>query len=127
MSCPMNRCCPRTPLETTPDRLTEDLSAIGRRVLILYGASLPSGLRAQLQGEGRDFRTFEMSGAEPSPLDESVQIGASICRQEKIEVLLAVGGASVLDFAARVAECFRNRDPSWHGVDIVHLAAEIEG
>ena len=122
----MKGCCPRSPLETTPDRLTEDLSAVGRRVLILYGASLPAGLRAQLHGEGRGFRTFEMSGAEPSPLDESVQIGASICRQEKIEILLAVGGPAVLDFAARVGDCFRKRDPSGYGVNIVHLPVQDE-
>ena len=122
MNCHMNACCPRTPVETTPEKLAEDLAAADSRVLVLYGASLPADLRAQLHGEGRDFRVFEMSGAEPSPLDASVLIGASICRQEKIEVLLAVGGACVLDFAVHVAACFRERDPSGLGVDIVHLA-----
>lgn len=122
MNCPVNKCCPRIPVETTPDRLTEDLAAAGRRVLILYGSSLPTDLRGRLTGEGCDFRIFEMSGAEPSPLDESVLIGASICRQEKIEVLLAVGGSCVADFALRVADCFRERDPSGHGVNIVRLA-----
>ena len=121
MSCPENKRCPRPPVETTPERMTEDLSAAGRRVLILYGAALPADLRGRLTGEGCDFRIFEMSGAEPSPLDESVLIGASICRQEKIEVLLAVGGSCVEDFARRVAACFRERDPSGHGVHIVRL------
>ena len=123
MNCPVNKCRPRPPVETAPDRVTEDLSAIGRRVLILYGSSLPPDLRGRLTEEGNDFRIFEMSGAEPSPLEESVLIGASICRQEKIEVLLAVGGSCVTDFALRVADCFRKRDPSGQGVNIVHLNA----
>jgi len=123
MNCPENKCCLRTHVETTPDRVAEDLTAAGRRLLILYGSSLPADLRERLTEKGRDFRIFEMSGAEPSPLDESVLIGASICRQEKIEVLLAVGGTCVVDFALRVADCFREWDPSGHGVHIVHLAA----
>ena len=110
----------RVPAETDPDRLTDDLKRFGCRVLVLYGSELPSFVRDALSGEA-DFRVFEMSGAEPSPLDESVDIGASICRHEKIEVLLAVGGNCALDFAVRVADRFRERDPSGMGLDVVHL------
>ena len=114
-------CC-KPVAESAPETLAGDLERIGRRILVLYGAALPADIRGLLRGENRDFRLFEMSGAEPSPLDESVDIGASICRQERIDVLLAVGGPCALEFAVRVADRFREKDPSGRGVDIVHLA-----
>ena len=113
----------RTPvMESSPGTLADDLERFGRRILVLYGSSLSADVRSLLRGENRDFRLFEMSGAEPSPLDESVDIGASICRQERIDVLLAVGGPCALEFAVRVADRFREKDPSGRGVDIVYLA-----
>ena len=115
------RTSPCPPVETDPDRLAADLEACGHRVLLLYGSSVPPCVEEALRGEGREFRLFEMSGAEPSPLEESVEIGAAICRHELIEVLLVVGGSAALDFAVRVAECFRTKDPSGHGVRVLHL------
>ena len=55
MNCPENKCCLRTHVETTPDRVAEDLTAAGRRLLILYGSSLPADLRERLTEKGRDF------------------------------------------------------------------------
>ena len=40
---------------------------------------------------------FELSGIEPNPRIESVRKGAQICKDEHIDVLLAVGGGSTLD------------------------------
>lgn len=118
-------CCKKScfkPIESAPDRLAADLESVGSRVLILYGESVPSAVYDELHSPGREFRFFEMSGAEPSPLDESVDIGAAICRHERIEVLLAVGGSCALDFAARVADRFSRKDPSGRCLDVVHLA-----
>lgn len=40
---------------------------------------------------------FELSGVKPNPRVSSVNMGADICRQEQIDVLLAVGGGSTID------------------------------
>ena len=113
--------CLRAPFETAPDRMTADLEQRGRRILALYGSALPASVRNALASSDAGFRLFEMSGAEPSPLDESVDIGASICRQERIDVIFAVGGPRALEFAVRVSERFLEMDPSRVGLDIVYL------
>lgn len=43
------------------------------------------------------MEVFELSGIEPNPRIESVRKGVRICKDEKIDVLLAVGGGSTLD------------------------------
>ena len=50
---------------------------------------------AQIKEAG--LTLFELSGIEPNPRIESVRKGAQICKDEKIDVLLAVGGGSTLD------------------------------
>ena len=113
--------CLRAPVETTLGQLTADLERCGRRILVLYGTALPSSVRNALASGDTGFRLFEMSGAEPSPLDESVAIGAAICRQERIDAILAAGGPQALAFAVRVSDQFREMDPSCVGVEVVHL------
>ena len=40
---------------------------------------------------------FELGGVDPNPRVTSVNAGADICKREHIDVLLAVGGGSVID------------------------------
>jgi len=112
---------PREPVESSPGKFPSDLAAFGRWVLVIYGSELPSFVRDALNGFEGGFHLFEMSGAEPSPLEESVGVGASICRHERLDAILAVGGECAEDFACRVAERFRSQDPSGRGAGIVHL------
>ncbi|MBE6724441.1 MAG: iron-containing alcohol dehydrogenase [Ruminococcaceae bacterium] len=116
--------CLRAPVETAPDRLTSDLEQRGRRILALYGSCLPASVRDLLASPDAGFRLFEMSGAEPSPLYESVEIGAAICRQERIDAILAVGASCALEFAERVSARFLELDPSGLGLDVLHLFIE---
>ena len=43
------------------------------------------------------MEVFELSGIEPNPRIESVRKGVEICKNEGIDVLLAVGGGSTID------------------------------
>ena len=43
------------------------------------------------------LEVYEMGGIEPNPRHTSVNKGADICKKEKIDVLLAVGGGSTID------------------------------
>nr|OZC17203.1 NADH-dependent butanol dehydrogenase A [Sporomusa silvacetica DSM 10669] len=40
---------------------------------------------------------LELSGVDPNPRHVTVNQGAEICKKEQIDVLLAVGGGSVID------------------------------
>ncbi|WP_289804793.1 iron-containing alcohol dehydrogenase, partial [Dubosiella newyorkensis] len=42
---------------------------------------------------------FELGGVEPNPKTSSVQAAVDICLKEHIDVLLAIGGGSVIDCA----------------------------
>jgi len=46
---------------------------------------------------------FELAGVEPNPRHTTVNKGAAICKQEGIDVLLAVGGGSTIDATKAIA------------------------
>ncbi len=92
------------------DRLGAEVSALGRRVLLLTGARSLRGSpwwpRLQAQLDGADLTRWEVAvDGEPSPelVDEAV-----LChRGRRVEVVLAVGGGSVLDAGKAVAGLLR--------------------
>ncbi|WP_099468100.1 iron-containing alcohol dehydrogenase [Konateibacter massiliensis] len=81
--------------------LSEELSKYGKRVLLTYGGGsikktgLYDKVVAEIKKAGLEL--FELSGIEPNPRVASVNKGADICKAENIDVLLAVGGGSVID------------------------------
>lgn len=81
--------------------LGEELAKFGKRVLLIYGGGSIKkiGLYDKIMKELKEagLEVFECSGVEPNPRHTSVNKGADICKKEKIDVLLAVGGGSVLD------------------------------
>lgn len=87
--------------ENQLQHLGEEVRKFGRRVLLTYGGGsikrmgLYDKVIAELARAGMEV--FELSGIEPNPRIESVRKGAQICKDEKIDVLLAVGGGSTID------------------------------
>lgn len=87
--------------ENQLQHLGEELRKFGKRVLLTYGGGsikktgLYDTLTSEMEKAGMEV--FELSGIEPNPRIESVRKGVQICKDEKIDVLLAVGGGSTLD------------------------------
>lgn len=81
--------------------LGAELKKFGDRVLLTYGGGSikRSGLYDQIKEEidKAGLELFELSGIEPNPRIDSVRKGAQICKEEHIDVLLAVGGGSTID------------------------------
>lgn len=81
--------------------LGNELKKYGSRVLLTYGGGsikktgLYDAIVSEIKGAGLEL--YELSGIEPNPRVTSVNAGADICKRENIDVLLAVGGGSVLD------------------------------
>ena len=80
--------------------LPDVLRPLGCRVLLTYGGGsikrigLYDEVRRLLEG----FEVFELSGIEPNPkYTTSVLEGVRICKEKQVDVVLAVGGGSVLD------------------------------
>lgn len=87
--------------------LGEELANYGKNVLVCYGGGSikKSGLYDQVIAEIRraGLTAFELSGIAPNPRVTSVNEGAAICKRERIDVILAVGGGSVIDCAKFVS------------------------
>ena len=79
----------------------------GSRVLIHYGggSALRSGLidrvKASLDQEGISY--ILLGGVQPNPRSGLVYQGIELCRKEKIDFILAVGGGSVIDSSKAIA------------------------
>lgn len=81
--------------------LGEELKKFGKRVLLTYGGGSikRNGLYDRVIEElhKANLEVFELSGIEPNPRIESVRKGVAICKEQGIDVLLAVGGGSTID------------------------------
>ena len=79
----------------------------GHKVLVHYGgrSAKKSGLLdkifALLRQGGVDF--VELGGVVPNPRLSLVQQGIDLCRKEKVDFILAVGGGSVIDSSKAIA------------------------
>ena len=89
------------------DRVGEEIKRYGRRVLLHYGGKSikESGLYKKilkyLEASGLDL--VELPGVQPNPILGLVEKGIEICREEKLDFILAVGGGSVIDSAKAIA------------------------
>lgn len=80
-------------------QLPDVLAPLGKRVLLTWGGGSIKkiGLYDRVLRLLDSFEVFELSGIEPNPKYTSVLEGVRLCREHHIDVVLAVGGGSVLD------------------------------
>ncbi len=87
--------------------LAELLNRYGKHVLLSYGGGSikRNGLYDEVMNilKDNDNTVTELSGIEPNPRIESVERGVKLCRENNIDVILAVGGGSVIDCSKAVA------------------------
>ena len=87
--------------------LDEILRSIGKKVLLTYGGGsikkmgLYDTVIDILKKGG--FEVTELSGIEPNPRIESVEEGVRLCKENNIDVILAVGGGSTIDCSKAIA------------------------
>ena len=87
-------------------KLPEAMRPLGKRVLLTYGGGSIKklGLYDRVKELLKDFEIFELAGIQPNPkYDPSVLEGVRICKAEQVDVILAVGGGSVLDCSKAIA------------------------
>ena len=111
--------------------LGDELKRFGNRVLLTYGGGSikKTGLYDRVTAEicRAGLELFELSGIEPNPRVDSVRKGAELCRREKIDVLLAVGGGSVIDATKFIgAGTFYDGDPWELKIHLSHSQGERE-
>ena len=79
----------------------------GSRVLVVYGgqSAKRSGLLDRIMACLKEENLYaeELGGVKPNPRSGLVYEGIELCRREKIDFVLAVGGGSVIDTAKAIA------------------------
>lgn len=89
------------------EALKAEVPKYGQRVLLVYGGGSikRSGLYDQVLGLLKEIgaEVTELAGVEPNPRLSTVHKGVDLCKTNDIELILAVGGGSVLDCAKAIA------------------------
>ena len=81
--------------------LPEEIKKYGSKVLLVYGGGsikrngLYDTIIESLKKNSIEF--WELSGVEPNPRITTVRIGVEICKANKIDLVLTVGGGSAID------------------------------
>ena len=100
--------------EGVVQKLPKVMSAFGKKILLTYGGGSIKKIPA-LRDQSlslydyvhtllKDFEIIELSGIQPNPkYDPSVLEGVRLCKEHKIDVILSVGGGSVLDCSKAIA------------------------
>ena len=101
------------------------LQIFGKNVLLVYGGGSikRSGLYDSIHSLLDGFNIVECANVEPNPHHTTVQRGADLCKAHHIDVILAVGGGSVID-AAKVMGAGAHYDG--HIWDLVMDASKIK-
>ncbi len=77
----------------------------GKRVLVAYGGGSIkiNGVYDQVIAALEGYTVFEFGGIEPNPHYETLVKAVKVAKEEKIDVILAVGGGSVIDGSKFIA------------------------
>lgn len=97
--------------------LGDVVSALGKKVLLVYGKGsihrngLYDKVMEQLSGAG--CKVWEYHGIRPNPVIEDVEAATIVAREHGTEVIVAVGGGSVIDSAKIIAAAAPMTVPAW--------------
>ncbi len=107
-------------LEELPNILNESSY---KKICILYGGGSvkKNGVFDKLvkQINKTNIKWVEFCGIEPNPKDTTIDKAALYCRKEEIDLIIAVGGGSVIDASKVIGAMISNKniDKSWNYVE----------
>ena len=93
--------------KNTENQVGLETSQFSKKVLLHYGGGSikKSGLYDTIKQalESQHIEVFELGGVKPNPRVSLVREGVSLCKENNIAFILAVGGGSVIDSAKAIA------------------------
>ncbi|MEA1961824.1 MAG: iron-containing alcohol dehydrogenase [Bacillota bacterium] len=97
-------------------KLGNEIKKIGDKILLVYGGGSikRSGLYDQVISilQDHEISYQELSGVQANPRIESVRKGVALCQEHNLQMVLAVGGGSVIDCSKAIAAgTFYEGDP----------------
>jgi alcohol dehydrogenase YqhD (iron-dependent ADH family) len=93
------------------------INRFGKKVLLVYGKNsvrsngLYETIKQQLEAIGAEV--YEYSGIKSNPVVQDVDAAAAIGRENSVDVILAVGGGSVIDSAKIISIAIPVELPAW--------------
>lgn len=97
--------------------LNEELPKYGKRVMLVYGGGsikkngIYDKVVEALKANGKEI--YEDSGVMPNPTTDKLREGVERARAAKVDLILAVGGGSVCDYAKAVSVSVNCDDDPW--------------
>ena len=88
------------------EKLPSVMAQFGKRILLTYGGGSIKkiGLYQKVHELLKGYEIVELSGIQPNPkYNPSVLDGVHLCKKHNIDVILSVGGGSVLDCSKAIA------------------------
>ncbi len=93
--------------KTALEHLPEGIDRYGKRILMLYGGGSikKNGVYDQVTSilKENGYFVVELGGVQPNPRVSLIRKGIEIARENKVDMVLAVGGGSVIDSAKGIA------------------------
>ena len=108
------------------EKLSAVMSGFGKKILLTYGGGSIKkiGLYDKVKELLKDYDIYELSGIQPNPkYDPSVLEGVKICKEKDIDVILSVGGGSVLDCSKAIAAGAKYDGDPW---DLISYKAKAQ-
>lgn len=103
--------------EETISQIGSETKQFGKNVMLVYGKGSikRTGIYDKVVNSLReaDLKIVEFSGVQPNPLLSHTRQGIALVKQEKIEVIVAVGGGSVLDESKAIAAGSKTDGDVW--------------
>ncbi|WP_078579338.1 iron-containing alcohol dehydrogenase [Salipaludibacillus agaradhaerens] len=98
-------------------QLVAQLEPLGKKVLLVYGGGSikRNGLYDEVIGllNANGFIVSELEGVEPNPRLGTVRKGIERCKRDDVDVILAVGGGSVIDCTKAIAAGAKYDGDAW--------------
>lgn len=110
------------------EKLPECIKEFGTNVFLIYGGGSikRTGLYQKLQELFKEhgITCVELSGVEANPRISTVRKGVAICKANKIDVILPVGGGSTIDCGKAISAASHYEGDAWDVVMDSDLIAE---
>ncbi|MEJ8776975.1 iron-containing alcohol dehydrogenase [Pseudogracilibacillus sp. ICA-222130] len=100
------------------DQLSNEIGKYGRKILLVYGGGSikRNGVYEKITYELKkaNVEWVELMGVASNPKLSTVRRGIDICKREKIDFILAVGGGSVIDCTKAIVVGARTEADVWN-------------
>ena len=110
--------------EGVTDKIGEITAEYGKKVLLVTGRGSVKASDAwdnvmdPLKGAG--LEVIEFSGIKSNPIIEDVDKAAALAKEKKVDVIVALGGGSVIDSAKIIALAAKYNGPAWDIMEEKH-------